>query len=131
MAASDREALQTFLVHLFEFVGRALETHRDDLGGEGSEELARLWQNQERRIAAVSQALYSESFDEPLEEVGLTDDELRLKLSIYYGAVNAYEDEATTSGFRDVLEASNITLGSLGLFFPVLHGVEEIKEIIE
>jgi hypothetical protein len=32
---------------------------------------------------------------------------------------------------RDVLKASNVTLGSLSLLFPVIHGVEEIKKIVE
>lgn len=133
MAAEDREALEKFLADFYLLVRQVLEAPERNQLGEGAAELHALWQSQESRINDVRGALFSggPALDAFLRDVGLVGDELRWKLALYYAAVEAYEADPTTARLRDVLEAANITLRSLGLFFPVIHSVEEIKEIVE
>lgn len=104
-----------------------IATYPDELGPPFRE----AWLVQEQRIAQVLEVLAEQEDDSYLEPAGLTGDERDLKVAVFDAARRAYGDDPNPPRAKDVLEASNITLGSLALFFPVLHGVEEMKKIAE
>jgi hypothetical protein len=133
VALDDRLALSKFLEDFDDAVTLGLQNARAEFELEEWDRLLGLWQAQRSRIAEVRTALEQgdSSLDDALENVGLTGEERQLKHDVFDAARAAYEAEPTSTRFGDVLEAADITLGSLGLIFPVVHAIEEIKEIVE
>jgi hypothetical protein len=142
VAIQDREALSQFLWHLHSFVARGLQRHQGELPEAFALQLRRSWSELESLIGQAGELLFNPDLDvDPgLDAVGLTGDALQLKLSIYYSAARAYEDASsdeaydemsTMEVFSDVLEAADITLGSLVAILPLLHPVEELKKVAE
>ena len=127
LATPPLRSLVSFLEGFSEFMAQLIANHPDELGPPFRE----AWFVQEQRIATVIQALSEDPDDTRFEPAGLTGEELELKVSVFEAARAAYNDDPSPPRAKDVLEASDITLGSLSLFFPVLHGVEEMKKIAE
>ena len=138
MAQEDREQLATYLLHLQAFVPRGAERHLDELPETLGQDLLQAWSRQKPNFDFAVTYLRGEQdpemrqvLDVRLQELGLTDRDLAIKLEVYYVTVRIYEEHPTPSRFGDALEAGDVLLESLGKTVPYLDPISEIKKLFE
>ena len=121
-------SVTSFLEGFRDFMREMLANHSEEFGQEFSD----LWALQEERIGIVLERLDARDYDQDrLREVGLADQQGDFEVRVFEASRNAYQADPTPLRALDVLEAANITLGSLTLVFPILQSVEELKSIGE
>jgi hypothetical protein len=147
MSFDDRQRLYDFTQRLRVFVEKGLWDQQRELEQTLFDDLLTLWSLQagrfetlgglllgDQRVSVASQSQQSwEEIDQALADVGLTKQELLIKLRLFDSAVDAYEEteRGQPTKFAAALKTADVALGSLVTVFSVAEPIKEAKEAIE
>ena len=129
---SDRTDLADFVVGTRDILQQVVDWRGLLFREELRQPIADAWRELGRSFEDVMKALVEEGdelvSDRQLERLGLTGNQLKLKLTGFNGAWDRFRERGTVNLLKKLLDWIDIILGSLASIIPGADAIEEFKD---